>query len=534
MIGKLLGSLLALAVATPLWILEQDRESSLIPNIQQGQFDNAGLAILNHIPSKTLSQVFPASLSQVSQTSKQDNKANEEFCNTYNTQVWSVEGERLYCFRGRPVEMSPNGHYLLTKGYIQDESNETIGERQYVWAIDQGTEVANFTGNFFDSKFLPDSSGVVITRIQPSMTMSNPLVLERRQPATAISDLFTLEGEKIASLPGSLEIFSPDKDRIITVTPITIRQPEQTRRIYLWTMQGEEVASFEGSFAGITDDHEKVVIQDNGSTGLNNDSTILLNISGQKIASYEGIFKGFTQAQDGLVTVSNSESTTLWDLSGQKTASYEGVFVSFTKTQDKIITTSFNEDKTTIWTLDGTKVFQVKGFFISLMPSGDFITSSTETDTTYIWDNDGNQKQAFLETALDSISLTTSGDKIAIEPPLSRGIGYKTFIYSTETGANLLEVTGYFQSFTPDEDGVLIWGLSNDKPDLVQLWDFSGELKHEFLGYYRGFLSDTEFFTAYDNEIYLWSLDGTKLATFEGFVKQLSPDKQKIVTTGRL
>jgi len=270
----------------------------------------------------------------------------------YRMRLWSLDGLERASFEGRLRGFSPDGQGVVTDSYLLSSSRlgrwwSPVGiQASQLWNLD-GTKQAVVKGYFRD--FTPDGQGLItyvgsLEKGRWQTLMDNLRShLKHRNAAFAsmmrvdyagTTHLWSLDGERRASVAGDLVSFTPDGQGLVTNYT-----GDGSSYAYLWSLDGDRQASFEGSFAGFTPDGQGLVTDGwvNGQS-----SARLWNLNGEEQASFAGSFRGFIPNNQGLMTDSGNDTTLLWNFQGDLLAEVLGVVRS--KTDVLAGATGFSED----------------------------------------------------------------------------------------------------------------------------------------------------------------------------------------------
>lgn len=311
------------------------------------------------------------------------------------TQLWNLDGTKQAVVKGYFQAFTPDGQGLATFYWAGEEYTwgdyiaskipwvswpGSQAEETYVWTRD-GEEQARVEGYF--QAFTPDGQGLItyVDSMEKGrwQTLMDNLRshLEHRNAAFAsmmridhagTTHLWSLDGERRASLAGDFASFTPDGQGLVTNYI-----GDGPSYAYLWSLGREKQVSFEGRFVGFTPDGQGLMTN---YIGDDQEYVHLWSLDGEKQVSFEGRFVGFTPDGQGLVTsgvVNGQSAARLWNLNGEEQASFAGSFSGFIPNSQGLSTRSDHET-TILWSFEGYPLAEVTGV---IHAKSDFLPEDT-------------------------------------------------------------------------------------------------------------------------------------------------------------
>ena len=358
------------------------------------------------------------------------------------------------------------------------------------------------------------------------------------------TELYDLEGNLLGAFPGKFQETTPDNQYVITYVPIE-------ERSYVSQLDGTEPKALAGIFQDFSPSDQQIIT-------YHQNQSHLYELDGTLIASLDGLLKWGTFDGRYLVTdAEDGQTFNLYSADGTLQAVYKGNFRGFALHTPQLIKTE--QMCTYLYNFDGTLASSFKGEFQDLSPDGESLVTLTyqpvpptnestsqlmsSTSQSHLYDLDGTLRSSMTGefAAFTPIGLNVITDSQS--PP-------RSWLYGPN-GVQQSTFEGIFLSFTPNGQGFLTYGNgashlyylnsngnNDDQNNSGSDTSSASQEQAHFLGALLGMTTDAQRLVTANlsrsrtsSQSWLYSTDGTKLATLEGIFIGFISDEQRIVTS---
>jgi WD40 repeat protein len=476
--------------------------------------------------------------------------------------IWKLDGTLLKTFPAHSapiwaIAFSPDGQLI---------ASTSLDRTIKLWSVDGRLlkTLKGHLGGVVGVTFSPDSQILV------SVSLDNMLKFWRRDgillktiatPAENTKVAFSPDGQIIASSSGdntvklwtrSGKLLKTLQGHTGTVTGVVfspdgqqVASSSQDKTIKISHIDGSELATFRGHSAPVW------------ALAWSSDNSFIASAGTDSVVklwqSYNPLQTTITAHQIGIFGLDiSSDSTTiatagtgadktvkLWDRQGKLLATFLGhnapVISVAISPNGQLIASGGGDTSVKLWQRDGTLVKSFSGFkamvtSVAFHPEGTILATSSQDDTLKLWKLDGTLIKTLTGSgkSLWRLAFSPDGTRVAV------GSGDGTVKVwkldgTLETSFQAHSTTVWTVKFSPD--GQTLASGSGD--GTVKLWKLDGTLLRTFTGHqaavwglsfspipptkrnsggYKGIIASG----SVDNQVKLWKLDGTELATLRG------------------
>ena len=328
--------------------------------------------------------------------------------------------------------------------------------------------------------------------------------------------------EKVASFAGEFRGFTPDGQGMVTYS----KSDEQIR---IFDLDGTEELALTGRVVNFAPDGQIMAITafPEASDSSNQEpTTSLVKLDGTELANFQGYLPEFTAEEQTLIVYDNAEDVSrLFSFSGEELVTFEGWFYEFTPEGEGAVTYSEAEQGFLISDLNGTRLLSFPGDHEGwqITPDGQRIVTtvfSSEGDRTWLFDRNGVEQATFAGCCANVMPDSEALILYFKATATSRLMSFE--------GEELASFTGYYRTFTPDGQQIIMLGNNE-----TYIYALDGTEIAVLSGAFERFLPDGQgIITSFrENSVTrLYSLDGVELATYEGAFADFWPEEQAIIT----
>jgi len=301
--------------------------------------------------------------------------------------------------------------------------------------------------------------------------------------------------------------FSPDGKRMIT--------QDNNGTLRMWDTESGKELVLTGRFERFLLDGKKFITRDG------NGNTRIWNTESGKEFTYTGRFNDFSQDAKRIITYDNN-TTRIYDVDSEKEIPLSGRFERFSSDGKKILTVSRvgNTDTYQIRDAETGREFALTGSFQNFSPNGKrIITQVRNENTSRIWDTESGKELLAVTGYIQRYSQDEKKILIQDENALR--------IWDTESKRDFT-LTGSFQEFSPDGKIIVTWD-----GNIHRICDGeTGRELYALTGRFQTFSPDGRIIVANDgNTSRFYEAKSGKELPLSGRFQQFSPDGRKIITS---